>query len=73
MLCSGRITWDLVVERGKRQGDDPTTAIVRVEQLYPRPLEKIEGEHPLNLAIVARLRPLRIAMMIERTSRVATR
>jgi 2-oxoglutarate dehydrogenase E1 component len=44
LLCSGRITWDLVVERAKRQGDDPTTAIVRVEQLYPRPLEEIRGE-----------------------------
>jgi 2-oxoglutarate dehydrogenase E1 component len=44
LLCSGRITWDLMVERGKRQGDDPTTAIVRLEQLYPRPLEELRGE-----------------------------
>jgi 2-oxoglutarate dehydrogenase E1 component len=44
LLCSGRITWDLMVERGKRQGDDPTTAIVRVEQLYPRPVEELKGE-----------------------------
>jgi 2-oxoglutarate dehydrogenase E1 component len=44
LLCSGRITWDLMVERGKRQGDDPTTAIVRTEQLYPRPVEELRGE-----------------------------
>ena len=37
LLCSGRITWDLMVEREKREGDEPTTAIVRVEQLYPQP------------------------------------
>jgi 2-oxoglutarate dehydrogenase E1 component len=44
LLCSGRITWDLMVERSKRQGDDPTTAVVRVEQLYPRPVEELKGE-----------------------------
>ena len=44
LLSSGRITWDLMVERGKRQGDDPTTAIVRIEQLYPRPAEELKGE-----------------------------
>ena len=44
LLCSGRITWDLMVERGKRQGDDPTTAVVRIEQLYPRPVEELKGE-----------------------------
>ncbi len=44
LLCSGRITWDLMVERGKRQGDEPTTAIVRVEQLYPRPVEELKAE-----------------------------
>ncbi|MGY2875727.1 multifunctional 2-oxoglutarate metabolism enzyme [Marmoricola sp. URHA0025 HA25] len=44
LLCSGRITWDLMVERGKRQGDEPTTAIVRIEQLYPRPVEELKGE-----------------------------
>jgi 2-oxoglutarate decarboxylase len=44
LLCSGRITWDLMVERGKRQGDDPTTAIVRIEQLYPRPVEELKAE-----------------------------
>jgi 2-oxoglutarate decarboxylase len=44
LLCSGRITWDLMVERAKRQGDDPTTAIVRIEQLYPRPVEELKAE-----------------------------
>jgi 2-oxoglutarate dehydrogenase E1 component len=44
LLCSGRITWDLMVERKKREGDDPTTAIVRVEQLYPRPVAELKAE-----------------------------
>ena len=44
LMCSGRITWDLMVERKKRQGDDPSTAVVRVEQLYPRPVEDIRAE-----------------------------
>jgi 2-oxoglutarate decarboxylase len=44
LLCTGRITWDLMVERAKREGDDTTTAIVRIEQLYPRPLEELKGE-----------------------------
>ncbi|HET7683242.1 MAG TPA: multifunctional oxoglutarate decarboxylase/oxoglutarate dehydrogenase thiamine pyrophosphate-binding subunit/dihydrolipoyllysine-residue succinyltransferase subunit [Marmoricola sp.] len=44
LLCSGRVTWDLMVERGKRQGEEPTTAIARVEVLYPRPLEEIKAE-----------------------------
>ncbi len=44
ILCSGRITWDLMVERNKRQKDTVTTAIARVEQLYPRPTEEIKHE-----------------------------
>src|SRR3954451_9329570 len=44
LLCSGRITWDLMVERKKREGDDPRTAIVRVEQLYPRPVTELKAE-----------------------------
>jgi 2-oxoglutarate dehydrogenase E1 component len=44
LLCSGRITWDLMVERGKQQGDDPTTAIARFEQLYPRPEAELKAE-----------------------------
>ena len=44
LLCSGRITWDLMVERKKREGDDLRTAIVRFEQLYPRPVEELRAE-----------------------------
>jgi 2-oxoglutarate dehydrogenase E1 component len=44
LLCSGRITWDLMVERKKREADDPRTAIVRIEQLYPRPVEELNAE-----------------------------
>jgi 2-oxoglutarate dehydrogenase E1 component len=42
LLCSGRITWDLIAERTKR-GDD-RTAVVRLEQLYPRPSEELKAE-----------------------------
>ncbi len=44
LLCSGRITWDLMVDRAKREGDAPTTAIVRLEQLYPRPVDELKEE-----------------------------
>ncbi len=44
LLCSGRITWDLWVERKKREGDEPKTPIVRLEQLYPRPLKELRRE-----------------------------
>jgi 2-oxoglutarate decarboxylase len=44
LLCSGRITWDLMVERGKQQGETPTTAITRIEQLYPRPEAELKQE-----------------------------
>jgi 2-oxoglutarate dehydrogenase E1 component len=44
LLCSGRITWDLMVERAKQQGDAPTTAIARFERLYPRPEEELRAE-----------------------------
>jgi 2-oxoglutarate decarboxylase len=44
LLCSGRITWDLMVERKKLEGDNPTTAIVRVERLYPRPVDELKAE-----------------------------
>jgi multifunctional 2-oxoglutarate metabolism enzyme len=44
LLCSGRITWDLMKERKQREGDEPTTAIVRLEQLYPRPVEQLRAE-----------------------------
>jgi 2-oxoglutarate dehydrogenase E1 component len=33
LLCSGKIYWDLLAERTRR--GDSTTAVVRLEQLYP--------------------------------------
>ena len=43
LLCSGRVTWDLMVERAKREGSE-RFAIGRVEQLYPRPEAEIREE-----------------------------
>lgn len=43
LLVSGRLTWDLVVERGKR-GLESSHAIARAEQLYPWPTEEIKAE-----------------------------
>jgi 2-oxoglutarate dehydrogenase E1 component len=40
LLCTGKIYYELVAERGERERDD--VAIVRVEQLYPTPLGEIE-------------------------------
>ncbi|TWH01879.1 2-oxoglutarate dehydrogenase E1 component [Nocardioides sp. J9] len=42
LLVSGRLTWDLVVERKKQSRED--VAILRVEQLYPWPTEQIRAE-----------------------------
>ncbi|MGI8888603.1 MAG: multifunctional oxoglutarate decarboxylase/oxoglutarate dehydrogenase thiamine pyrophosphate-binding subunit/dihydrolipoyllysine-residue succinyltransferase subunit, partial [Nocardioidaceae bacterium] len=44
LLCSGRITWDLMAERKRREEDASRTAIVRVEQLYPRPVSELQAE-----------------------------
>jgi len=44
VLCSGRITWDLLKERQKHEGDEPRTPILRIEQLYPRPMDELEEE-----------------------------
>jgi 2-oxoglutarate dehydrogenase E1 component len=44
LLCSGRITWDLMNERKKREGEELTTAIARFEQLYPTPTEEVRAE-----------------------------
>ncbi|RYE76879.1 MAG: multifunctional oxoglutarate decarboxylase/oxoglutarate dehydrogenase thiamine pyrophosphate-binding subunit/dihydrolipoyllysine-residue succinyltransferase subunit, partial [Myxococcales bacterium] len=44
LLCSGRITWDLVVERRKREADGERVAIAHVEQLYPWPVEELKAE-----------------------------
>nr|WP_121258086.1 multifunctional oxoglutarate decarboxylase/oxoglutarate dehydrogenase thiamine pyrophosphate-binding subunit/dihydrolipoyllysine-residue succinyltransferase subunit [Nocardioides ferulae] len=43
LLCSGRVTWDIMVERSKRE-DAERFAVARVEQLYPRPDEEIKAE-----------------------------
>ena len=43
LLCSGRVTWDLKVERTKRE-DGGRVAIARLEQLYPRPVDQIRAE-----------------------------
>jgi len=43
LLCSGRLTWDLMVERGKRENGS-RFAVARVEQLYPAPVDLIEAE-----------------------------
>jgi 2-oxoglutarate dehydrogenase E1 component len=41
LLCSGKVAWDLVAARQKRE--DTRTAIVRLEQLYPRPLDEVNA------------------------------
>jgi multifunctional 2-oxoglutarate metabolism enzyme len=47
LLCSGRVTWDLMVERNKRD-DAGRFAIARFEQLYPQPEEELH-EYIQNL------------------------
>ena len=41
IFCSGKIYWDLLAESEKRGTRD--TAIVRVEQLYPTPVDEIKA------------------------------
>jgi 2-oxoglutarate dehydrogenase E1 component len=43
LLCSGKVYWDLLAEAEKR--NDQTTAIVRVEQLYPTPVDEIKATY----------------------------
>ncbi len=43
LICSGRISWDLAVERTKRE-DSGRFAIGRVEQLYPAPIDELKAE-----------------------------
>jgi 2-oxoglutarate dehydrogenase E1 component len=43
LLCSGRVTWDLMVDRAKRDNAE-RFAIARIEQLYPRPMDDIKAE-----------------------------
>ena len=38
VLCSGKVAWDAMTERNKRTAP---VAVVRVEQLYPFPLDQI--------------------------------
>ncbi len=40
LFCSGKVYWDLLAEAEKRGGQQ--TAIVRVEQLYPTPVDEIK-------------------------------
>ncbi len=44
VLCSGKITWDLLAQRKKAEADKIVTALVRVEQLYPVPIAEIQAE-----------------------------
>ena len=46
ILCSGKIYWELLAERTKR--GDSSTAIARVEQLYPLPIDDIAQEMSKN-------------------------
>ncbi len=41
LFCSGKVFYDLVAER--RKLEDAGTAIVRIEQLYPRPKESLRA------------------------------
>ena len=43
LFCSGKVYWDLLAEAQKR--NDGTTAIVRVEQLYPTPVDEIKATY----------------------------
>jgi 2-oxoglutarate dehydrogenase E1 component len=40
LFCSGKIYWELLAESQKRGSDD--TAIIRIEQLYPTPVEEMK-------------------------------
>jgi 2-oxoglutarate dehydrogenase E1 component len=48
LLCSGKIYWELLAESQKRGSFD--TAIIRIEQLYPTPVEEMKqtlAQYPL--------------------------
>jgi 2-oxoglutarate dehydrogenase E1 component len=42
IMCSGKIYWELLAERAKLS--DTSTAIIRVEQLYPLPVTELVAE-----------------------------
>ncbi|HWV25779.1 MAG TPA: multifunctional oxoglutarate decarboxylase/oxoglutarate dehydrogenase thiamine pyrophosphate-binding subunit/dihydrolipoyllysine-residue succinyltransferase subunit, partial [Aeromicrobium sp.] len=44
IVCSGKVYWELVAERAKREEGQSRTAIVRLEQVYPRPVEQLREE-----------------------------
>ncbi len=53
LLCSGKIYYELVEAREKRS--DSATAILRIEQLYPFPLDELRDEllsYPLSAELV---------------------
>ena len=41
IMCSGKVAWDAINERNKRNAP---AAVVRIEQLYPFPLEQLVAE-----------------------------
>ena len=41
LLCSGKVYYDLLLERRKREIDD--VAMIRIERLYPFPVEEIQA------------------------------
>jgi 2-oxoglutarate dehydrogenase E1 component len=43
LMCSGRITWDVMAERAKQEHPEKW-AVARVEQLYPTPSREIAAE-----------------------------
>ncbi len=44
ILCSGRLTWDLLAERKRLEDAGTRFAVARLEQLYPRPVEELQAE-----------------------------
>ncbi|HEU4947382.1 MAG TPA: multifunctional oxoglutarate decarboxylase/oxoglutarate dehydrogenase thiamine pyrophosphate-binding subunit/dihydrolipoyllysine-residue succinyltransferase subunit [Kribbella sp.] len=44
LFTSGRVSYDLLAERKKAEPDKISSAIVRVEQLYPLPVDEIRAE-----------------------------
>jgi 2-oxoglutarate dehydrogenase E1 component len=44
ILASGRIVYDLLAERKKAEPDKISTAVLRIEQLYPLPAEEIKAQ-----------------------------